>query len=320
MEALCCDNFFTVMKTITPETRPKLLKLLTGFLQRAGALAAVELVQKYPANVAATYDRFGAMARALVALLSPIPGHLDSSATDVNDIKKYKGQNLEESTLRDILTVPGDKTSPNPWLKMLDDLLSRGEATQEKYPRILEIAKILKAFDLDKPLEIDLQMLGHVATELPKIDSVVRKGCCDEAMSLLKDVLLRFALEIVKTKAGEVALTSSCLAAVQAGLEVFGHIPGVARACEQLSKWKKNSESYLALSELMSICQGFPEDLQSVMTPGSIGNFLDAWQAVSKAELDSLSDDKLVDFNHGLAWIMRVILGIVKVRSQNGVV
>ena len=303
MESLCCDNFFAAVKSLDEASRPRLLKLFAAFMLVAKSETR-DLAELFPQCIAAVYDRFFRMLAALLALLSPMPDYMGATASDINEIRKYRGQCLEECTLRDILVMPGDKASPNMWVKLFDELIAKGQEGVKMLPRIMECEKLLSAMDLETPLKIDVEILADVARRLPKMAANTRAGLCDKVMGLLKQVTVAYCTSLLATKPGAVQLTSSNLDAVIAGLECFGHVPGAAK-------------KFLVISELLAICRGFPEDLQSPAMPeeasdASVASFMEAWGGVPKEELSQMQEADVRDHLHAISWIFRLMAGKVK--------
>ena len=99
---------------------------------------------------------------------------------------------------------------------------------------------------------------------------------------------------------------------MQDALNLFADEPGVAKLCDSLSRWFKNSEKHLAASELMAICRSYPEDLQAPMNASNLGAFIDAWQNCPRDVIENFKGAQETDYRHALDWIFRVIAGIVK--------
>lgn len=152
MEALCSDQFYTLVKSVG-RRKNHLLKLCEAFLTGFTDEAQEKMVAQYPDVILHCYQRLHKMYRAMVVLLHPQPNYLGSSPADINNLRKYHGDEMLEGTLRDCLTSQtvilqkGDvaETQPNPWVRMHDELLSRGEATQQQFPRLQELEKVLEA-------------------------------------------------------------------------------------------------------------------------------------------------------------------------------
>ena len=284
------------MKSWDEASRPRLLKLFAAFMLVAKSETR-DLAELFPQCIAAVYDRFFRVLAALLALLSPMPDYMGATASDINEIRKYRGQCLEECTLRDILVMPGDKASPNMWVKLFDELIAKGQEGVKMLPRIMECEKLLSAMDLENPLKIDVEILADVARRLPKMAANTRAGLCDKVMGLLKQVTVAYCTSLLATKPGAVQLTSSNLDAVIAGLECFGHVPGAAKLSEQIARWRKSSQKFLVISELLAICRGFPEDLQSPAMPeeasdASVASFMEAWGGVPGSSVSWLAKSR----------------------------
>ena len=94
-------------------------------------------------------------------------------------------------------------------------------------------------------------------------------------MKLLKGVVCKFAGFLSKSRPGEASIGTTAFTAVQDALNLFADEAGVAKLCDSLSRWFKNSEKHLAASELMAICRSYPEDLQAPMNASNLGAFID---------------------------------------------
>ena len=313
MESVCSDNFFSLVKNVDAKTKPCLLRVVTHLIE--AVRQTPDEADEIPGMILIPYERLEKMLLAMVPLLSPIPNLFGANPGHVNDLRKYRGDSVEESTLRDILIAPGDKASPNLWVKMYDEMLAKGEASLKSMPQLDSFKKVLEAMsNLSDIKTLDIELLAGAARGIPKLAKEVRSGLCDEHMDLLQKVLINFASFLVKTQPGQVDIGTSNFDAVQSSLSLFGSVAGVAKLCEQLSKWKKQSEKMLQTAELLTICRGFPEDLNAPMDAANLGGFLDAWNACPKQVLEDLEGQQRADYFHALNWIFRVLAGVIKAR------
>ena len=322
MEALCSDQFYSLVKSVGTK-KNHLLKLCEAFLKGYTDEVQEKLQAKYPEVIVNCYQRLRKMYMAMLILLHPAPNYLGSSPADINDFRKYQGTDMLECTLRDCLTSQnvilqkGDETQtqPNPWVRMYDELLSKGEFTQQQFPRLQELEKVLEAMNTDTPLAIDVELLCQACKELSDMKSSVREGLCTNALKRLEVVLVSWVTALLKTGPAEIDVGTHAMKHVQGGLALFTGSPGVSKLADNLGKWKKGSQKALLACELLQICRGFPADLQSDMNPNNIGSFVDAWQACWNNSSDIIKDlaaDKQKDVNHGIAWVFRCIAGVVK--------
>lgn len=313
MESLCCDHFFSMCRNMDASTQPRVLKILVGFLENA---PGPDDEDTFPPTIAAVYERYMKMVKALVCLLSPLPNFMGSSPEAVAELRSYKGKNCEESALRDVIADPRQKV----WAALVDDMLSKWESTEASLPKLEEYGKVLKRMseldDADIPT-LDAELLADAARELPKLQKQLRKGLGVDEMKLLKDVLCKFAGFLSKTRPGEASIRTTAFTGVQDGLNCFADEAGVAKLCDALSRWFKNSEKHLASSELMTICRTFPEDLQAPMNASNLGAFIDAWQNCPREIIENFQGVQETDYHHALDWIFRVIAGIVKAGEGN---
>ena len=290
-------------------SRPRLLKVLVGYLENAPG--PDEEDPELPQPIINVYERYTQMVLALVCLLSPMPNFMGSSPAAVAELRAYKGKSCEESTLRDIISDSRQKV----WANLVDDMLSRWESTEASLPKLEEHGKILKKmFELEdnEVANMDVELLADAARELPKLQKQLRKGLGEDEMKLLKGVVCKFAGFLSKSRPGEASIGTTAFTAVQDALNLFADEAGVAKLCDSLSRWFKNSEKHLAASELMAICRSYPEDLQAPMNASNLGAFIDAWQNCPRDVIENFQGAQETDYHHALAWIFRVIAGIVK--------
>jgi len=322
MEALCSDQFYTLVKSVGTK-KNHLLKLCEAFLNGYTNEVREKLEADYPEVIVNCYKRVHTMFLAMVVLLHPEPNYLGSSPTDINNLRKYQGADMLECTLRDCLTSQNvilqkgeeTETQPNPWVRMYDELLSKGEFTQQQFPRLQELEKVLNAMNTDSPLAIDVELLCQACKELSEMKSSMREGLCTNALKRLEVVLVSWVTALLKTGPAEIEVGSNAMKHVQGGLALFTGSAGVSKLADNLAKWRKGSQKTLLACELLQICRGFPGDLQSDMNPNNIGSFVDAWQACWNCSNDIIKElpaDKQKDVNHGIAWVFRCIAGVVK--------
>ncbi|CAE7298684.1 unnamed protein product [Symbiodinium necroappetens] len=322
MEALCSDQFYTLVKNVG-RRKNHLLKICEAFLKGYTDEVQEKMATEYPEVILKCYERLRKMYLAMVALLHPEPNYLGSSPSDINSLRKYHGPDMLECALRDCLTSQtvilqkGDvtETEANPWVRMYDELLSRGETTQQQFPRLQELEKVLEAMDTDTPLKIDLELLCQACKELSEMKGSMREGLCTGALKRLEVVVVSWVKALLKAEPGTVDVGSNAMKHVQSGLSMFTGSAGVSKLADNLSKWRKSSQKSLVACELLQICRGFPADLQSSMNPSNISCFVDAWQACWNCSNDfitELSKDKEKDVNHGISWVFRCIAGVVK--------
>lgn len=184
--------------------------------------------------------RIGVAARAFVALLSLTPSR-SASAADVNQIVKYKGQELLECTLRDII-------SSNPfWSKLWDDLLLKGSANVAMAPE-------LKGFTgaLENSQELEPRVLSQFIQRLPQLKKQMRAGSCASLEKLAYKRFVQMATNIQESNAslGTIDLLTG-------GLMLFKDTPGVLQLIGKLETYRKENISLLASREVTVLCKDF---------------------------------------------------------------
>ena len=309
MEGLFCDIFVKMVKDVHLH-KDKLLRVLSCFLQNYTDEER-ELLDNKEA-LQSVYDRFRDASFALVALLCPEPDYLGSTATHVNNLMKYRGSNVFETTVRDHLVRKGDKENPNLWTKWYDDFLAKGEETSKLWPKLKEVHVSLDSMMAsDEPLTFDVARLVTIVQDLPQMKKSMRPGVCKDAFQKLLSVLKSFVTAVVKTKAGEISLGTSAVTALQAGVALFPEDANMTRLGEHLQKFRKNSEKEMALTELLNICKSYPKDYQAPMQ-GNIGPFLDAWKACPTDMKNALQGPDLDVLNSAICWIYRVVADLFR--------
>ena len=235
MESVCCDNFFSLVKNIDAKTKPCLLRVVTHLIEAVGQTP--DEADEIPGMILIPYGRLEKMLLAMAPLLSPIPNLFGANPCHVNDLRKYGGDSVEESTLRDILIALATRLPQICGSKMYDEMLVKGGASLKSMPQLDSFKNVLEAMsNLSDISTLDIELLAGAARGIPKLAKEVRSGLCDERMALLQKVLIDFASFLVKTQPGQVDIGTSNFDALQSSLSLFGSVAGVAKLCEQLSK------------------------------------------------------------------------------------
>lgn len=251
----------------------KLFKICDMFLTKIKKHE--EVIKNLPPQINLAIGRFRRIASAAIALIHPMPGFGGSSAADVTDLRKYKGADVAEASVRNLLTSKElrvknkdgeDVLIANPWMKMFDELITKGQYTLSNLNELEKCETMLQlANQKDSVLQTDLKQLQHLIEVLPGLNKGMREGVCHDAINNLKDLVIRMAQEILKIKE-ETTIQSLCpghhiVVTLQKGLKVFEATPGVPKLTRDLSTWESQFSKSLSRAELHAVCSSYPSDI-----------------------------------------------------------
>ncbi|CAK9027019.1 Uncharacterized protein SCF082_LOCUS17742 [Durusdinium trenchii] len=168
--------------------------------------------------------------------------------SDVNQLRKYRGQDVLTTTVRDCIGKEGF------WSRLYDDLVSKGVQTMTLQP---ELESLLTKLEADK-LEPDV--LALATEKVPHFKKVMRQGCTAD----LEKVFYKKAVETAKSfMSGEVSASGFGLTYLEnltVGLQFFKDTPGVLQVVQKLESYKKKELTNLSSQEILLVLKKYPAD------------------------------------------------------------
>lgn len=266
MESLACSNFTDMMADVGLH-KEKVLRIAEMYLHEFNANTGA--IKDLPGPINLVLGRFRRIASAMVCLIHPLPGHMNSSAADVTDLRKYKGPEVAEATVRNMIAAKevkrGDVMVPNPWTKLHDELITKGQFTLSHLGELRALESKLEKLESEKPgLGCAMEEIGILVTSLPPLHKGMREGICKNAMGKLKDLLLGMAKALLEIK-DEAGLSQhnkghQFVSVIQQGLGCFEATPGVPKLIKELTTWSNNFGKLLSKCEMVQVAKNYPED------------------------------------------------------------
>ena len=263
---LCCESF------------------LTGYdqAQDDGALADMH------AEIVSALGVFRILCSSLVALLHPVPNHAGSSATDLQRVLDYSGDELCLCSLRDTLNSDEEQ---NYWTGLIDDLLTKGPATEAHMPKLCECTDAMSNIR-----QVSDNAAFRSAVDIVKLScerrQVFKKEMRQGSLRIFDRDLVRVALALAEeltSPKSEVSVSLGDVSLLQTALQMFIQAEGVNKALMSLEKWKRLNGARLRAGGFEIVMAAYPADFNSSPEPEpSLDKFLSA-----VAELDFSSDASL---------------------------
>ena len=331
MESLACPAF-TTMLTYIHLYKDKVLKVAEAFLKEFEA--GTGTIKDLPPAINLVLGRFRRIASAVVALLHPLPGHLKSSAADVNDLRKYKGSEVQEASVKTIFIAqevnqeenPAANQKviamPNPWVKLYDELITKGQFTLTNLPQLEAIReKLEKAEEKAKTdtLGIDWKDFESVITEFPPLSKGMRDGICTEHLQKLRLLVMSVAQDMLKIKDEDAlalhGFSQHHVAILHKGLKLFETYPGFAKLTRDLGAWAQRGSSMLSKGGLKTLCKSYPNDPEedpaadSYPTMKTVDKFCEIATKCGKDIVQAFKegDEGATHLARALAWNIHVI-------------
>lgn len=266
MESLAC-SYFTDMMADVGINKEKVLRIAEMYLDEFNR--SIETIKALPAPINLVLGRFRRIASAAVCLIHPLPGHMNSSAADVTDLRKYKGPEVAEATVRNLLTCKevkrGDVMVPNPWTKLHDELITKGQFTLSHLDELRNLEAKLEKLESENPgLGCSMEELDILVTNLPPLHKGMREGMCKKAMELLKNQLLGMAKSLLNIRNEEDLSQHNkghhFVSLIQKGLGSFETAAGVPKMIRDLSTWSRQFGKLLSKCEMLQVAENYPED------------------------------------------------------------
>lgn len=328
MESLVCDNFIVMMSHIG-QYKEKVLRICEAYLKDFHD--NMDTIKDLPPVINLTVGRFKRIASAVVALVHPIPAYMKSSAADVTDLRKYKGSEVAETTVRNLLNAKevkafdSDTMIPNPWNQMFDELITKGQFTLTNMPQLEALQqKLAKANTNEHVLKIDWNDLATLIKDLPPLMKGMRNGVCTEAVSQLKKIVMSIAQEMVKIKdeqtLAEHVFSQYHVGIVQQGLKLMESVPGFAKLSKELATWEQRCGGLLSKAELGIVCRSYPDDpvadpgIPNYPTMNTVARFSEAIGKCGKdfVEMFAKDGDGMSLLVKAMAWNFTTVSNFVK--------
>ena len=188
-------------------------------------------------------DQICSVVRAFLVLLSPVPVK-NSQAKDATQARKYNGDSLFLSSVRDVL-VQNDG-----WNKLYEDLVLRGASTITMQA---ELEDLLTQFE---EKAVNLAMLQSILARLPVLKKQTRSG----ATSSLEKVVYKKVVGVANMLGQCEGLTTGFVTAIGKVLMMFKETPGVLQLLGKVEQYKKQHASELASEEVLAMLKSFPAD------------------------------------------------------------
>ena len=296
-EALASDVFVGLLQE-PMANRKKVLTFCECYLQKYQEAQDSEETEKLHPAVLQCLGVFRTLASCLVALLDPRPGHCGSSVQDVEAVMQYSGDSITMQAASALL----HDTEKNPWMPFLDDLLSKGPATEQLMPEVLGmVSQMQKILDDGTLLDSEtMKLLQEAVPARKKFHDHLRSGL----LKLFDAPFQRLATEVAENLVNsteELMHSKENLKVLQQALQPFLQDKSVAKASNALSRWSKLNNSRLEAAGFQQMMAKYPKaklsDEVALICVSDLGVDVDDFLKIAKT-LDFSSDADLTQSVH----------------------
>ena len=285
------DNLVKMMKQVTEYKFP-LRGLCRILVESHEVTAAREAVNDMPDAMQMAVASIVRAAGSMLALLSPkpLPG---CPASQVQDLLEYKGD-------EHLLIMVRDNLKLKPWVKMWEDVLVKGAATEQLMPDIERLEQNLSADTVSNDILVEsVSALKHLRTK-------VRAGALNAAETKLSQALIKAGKAIIDSNGKDV--TMSLYDQMLQGLALFSDKESLTLH-EKLVKYEVKISHSLITAELEQVLSNYPVDMITVGDFVAEPSRLVALSsAVNKCRDMSLDVETREKIELALFWHMRALL------------
>ena len=240
---------------------------------------------------------FAVMLKCIVAILDPRPGHLKSSAADVEAVLQYKGDELGMQVLQN--QINPDREG-NAWIPFLDDFLSKGAATVSLYPEVEKLVGELKTIAGSGDL-LRSEVFALVSQALERRAFFVkemRSGLLKVFDTELRDLAVAI----------EAAIGADDIQILKKAFLLFMSVATVSKAATNLDRWVKSNQQKIKEGGFHQFMNTFPESF--TLADGDVKPKLEVSRLLLVAKAVDTSSDAELDkkLMRAVAWHLRLFL------------
>ena len=246
------------------------------------------------------------MLKCIVAILDPRPGHLKSSAADVEAVLQYKGDELGMQVLQN--QINPDREG-NAWIPFLDDFLSKGAATVSLYPEVEKLVGELKTIAGSGDL-LRSEVFALVSQALERRAFFVkemRSGLLKVFDTDLRDLAVAMVSQLTKPDS-EAAIGADDIQILKKAFLLFMSVATVSKAATNLDRWVKSNQQKIKEGGFHQFMNTFPESF--TLADGDVKPKLEVSRLLLVAKAVDTSSDAELDkkLMRAVAWHLRLFL------------
>jgi len=239
-----------------------ILQYCEGYLKVFQAGVDSGTVDKLAADMAYALGVFSTMAASLVAVLNPRPGVCNSSASDLHAVLTYSGDELAMQALKEVFMAEAEGKAGNPWSKLIDDLLAKGQQTILLLPLADEFTAKMAAIEnsQDTLCLSTVQLLSEAHAARNDFKKEMRSGLLVEFDSQLQRLGFVLVKELTAGNS-EVALSQADIVTLE---KVLSSYPGseTSALLSALDKWKRLNQQRLKQGGFEQLMSTYPADFK----------------------------------------------------------